>query len=55
MTNREQCLIILNGMVDRGYNLMGRTAEQMVDMMSADLEFFKNAAQRFDRWNSERG
>lgn len=54
MTNRERCLNILNGMVERGYSLMGKTAEELVDMMGADIEFFENAAKRFDKWNNER-
>ena len=50
MTNREQCINILSGMVDRGYNLMNRSIEEMVDMMGCDVEFFKHMAMKFDQW-----
>ena len=50
MTDREQCINILSGMVDRGYNLMNRSIEEMVDMMGCDVELFKHMAMKFDQW-----
>ena len=45
---REEKITIVRRMVENGYQLCGRTVEQMADMM--ELEDWHRAEQRFMAW-----
>lgn len=46
----EKKVAIINRMVENGYHLCGRTAEEMASMMS--LEDWENAEKRFMAWKN---
>ena len=47
---REQKLEIINRLVSKGYQLCGRTVEQMADMLS--LETWQNIEQKYTEYHN---